>query len=47
MRETEEKIKRAKDAKEKAERERREKMARKKALLDITAGKVAGEGPSL
>ena len=38
IRETEEKIRRAKEAAEKREREKREKMARKKALVDITAG---------
>ena len=38
MRETAEKIRRAKEAKEKADKERKEKMARKKALVDITAG---------
>ena len=38
MRETEEKIKRAKEAQEKREREKKEKAARKKALVDITAG---------
>ena len=38
MRETQEKIRRAKEIKEKTERERKEKMARKKALVDITAG---------
>ena len=38
MRETEEKIKRAKEAQEKREREKIEKAARKKALVDITAG---------
>lgn len=38
MRETEEKIKRAKEAQEKREREKNEKMVRKKALVDINAG---------
>jgi len=38
MRETEEKIQRAKEAQEKREREKKEKAARKKALVDITAG---------
>ncbi|KAK2178702.1 hypothetical protein NP493_533g01102 [Ridgeia piscesae] len=37
MRETEEKIQRAKEAQEKREREKKEKAARKKALVDITA----------
>ena len=38
MRETEEKIKRAKEAQEKREREKKQKMERKKALVDINAG---------
>ena len=38
IRETAEKIERAKAAKEKADRERKEKMERKKALVDINAG---------
>ena len=38
IRETQEKIRRAKEAKEKAERERLEKRARQKALLDLTTG---------
>ena len=36
MRETEEKIRRVKEAKEKAENEKREKMARKKQLVDLS-----------
>ena len=39
MRETEEKIKRAKEAQEKREREKEEKMVRKKAIVDINAGR--------
>jgi diaphanous 2 len=39
LRETEEKIKRAKEAQEKREREKEEKMVRKKALVDINAGR--------
>ena len=38
IKETEEKIRRAKEAQEKREREKKEKAARKKALVDITAG---------
>ena len=38
MKETEEKIRRAKEAQERREREKQEKAARKKALVDITAG---------
>ena len=38
IRETAEKIERAKAAKENADRERKEKMERKKALVDINAG---------
>ena len=38
LRETEEKIRRAKEAQEKREREKKEKMLRKKALVDINAG---------
>ncbi|KAI0214816.1 diaphanous related formin [Lamellibrachia satsuma] len=37
IKETEEKIRRAKEAQEKREREKKEKAARKKALVDITA----------
>ena len=40
LRETEEKIRRAKEAQEKREREKKEKMARKKALVDMNAGKT-------
>ena len=36
MRETEEKIRRVKEAKEKAESEKKEKMARKKQLIDLS-----------
>jgi hypothetical protein len=39
LRETEEKIRRAKEAQEKREREKEEKMVRKKALVDINAGR--------
>ena len=38
LRETEEKIRRAKEAREKADRERKEKAARKAALVDMDAG---------
>lgn len=38
IRETEEKIKRGREAQERREREKEEKQARKKALVDITAG---------
>ena len=41
LRETEEKIRRAKEAQEKREREKQEKMVRKKALVDINAGNVS------
>lgn len=37
MRETEEKIRRAREAKEKAEREKLERQAKKKALVDMNA----------
>lgn len=36
LRETEEKIRRVKEAKEKADREKEEKMARKKKLIDLS-----------
>ena len=39
MKEAEEKMRRAKEAQERREREKQEKAARKKALVDITAGK--------
>lgn len=38
LRETEEKIRRAKEIQEKREREKKEKIARKKALVDMNAG---------
>ena len=38
LRETEDKIRRAKEAQERRDREKEEKKARKKALVDITAG---------
>lgn len=38
LRETEDKIRRAKEAQERRDREKKEKVARKKALVDITAG---------
>jgi len=40
LRETEEKIRRAKEAQEKREREKEEKMVRKKAIVDINAGRI-------
>jgi diaphanous 2 len=42
LRETEEKIRRAKETQEKREREKKEKMARKKALVDMNAGACLG-----
>jgi len=41
-RETEEKIRRAKEAKAKAEQEKQERQARKKALLDMNSGDNTG-----
>jgi len=38
LRETEEKIRRAKEAQEKREREKEEKLARKKVLVDMNNG---------
>ena len=40
MRETEEKIRRAKESQEKRDREKKEKIARKKALVDMNAGRA-------
>ena len=40
MRETEEKIKRAREAKERAQKEKAAKIARKKAIVDMTIGRV-------
>ena len=40
MRETEEKIQRAKEAKLIAEQEKKEKKARQRALVDITTGNI-------
>jgi len=42
LRETEEKIRRAKEAKAKAEIEKQERLARKKALLDMNSGDNTG-----
>lgn len=42
LRETEEKIRRAKEAKAKAEQEKQERLARKKALLDMNSGDNTG-----
>lgn len=39
IRETNEKIRRAKEAKERQQKEREAKLARKKALVDMTIGK--------
>lgn len=39
IRETEEKIRRAREAKERAQKEKAAKMARKKAIVDMTMGK--------
>ena len=47
MRETEEKIRRAKEAKIKAEQEKAERLAKKKALVDMNAGDDTGVMDSL